>query len=146
MQPMYVTRYVLNETIYILRVTIFLLWLKNTWWKGRKMREPGSFQCCPVKGQESICTNWNMLHFIFTKAKENYSGGSKHRWPGRDTPGDIQNLTGQNHKQPDLPDRTWTRVDLKWPIPISPTLWFCDFIALGYRKIYYLSWCLMSCL
>lgn len=33
---MYV-RYMLNETIYSLKVAVFLLWHKHTWWKGRNI-------------------------------------------------------------------------------------------------------------
>lgn len=34
------------------------------------------------------------LHLYQREKKKNYSGGSKQRWPRRDTPGDSQSLTG----------------------------------------------------
>ena len=38
----------------------------NTWREGAKRTEPGSFQWCPVTGQEAMGTNWKTEGSIWT--------------------------------------------------------------------------------
>lgn len=73
--------------------------------EGKKDEGIRLFSVLPSERARVNMHKLKYVTFHLHKSK-NYSGGSKHRWPRRDTPGDIQNLTGQNHKQPDLPDRT----------------------------------------
>ena len=105
----------------------FLLMPINTWRKGAKQREPGSFRWCPVTGPEVMGSNGNTQGSLWPSGNTLSPGG----WPSTGTgcpgrlgslhiPGDIQNLSGHVPRQAALGGPAGARGWTRWPPEAPP--------------------------
>lgn len=112
---------------------LWLLWLVVApyLFRNKHGREPGSFQWCPVTGQEAMGTTWNRGGAVWT------SGSTSALWEwltsGTGCPERLQSLHPVGHSK-----ATWTWSwatcssrgigldDLQRSLPVSTIVWFCS--------------------